>query len=87
MMEMIMSTILSAILPNGSVSDTRRRTIGAVLKGWWMTYVNWRVEQLAISRLRSMSDRELKDIGVSRPQIEFAVRGEAAPNPTFSRYY
>lgn len=82
-----MSTILSAILPNGSVGDSRRRTIGAALKGWWMAYVNWRLEQLAISRLHSMRDRELKDMGVSRAQIEFAVRGEAAPNPMFSRYY
>jgi uncharacterized protein YjiS (DUF1127 family) len=87
MMEMIMSTILSAILPRDSVGERLPRTIGAALKGWWIAYVNWRVEQLAISRLRSMSDRELKDMGVSRPQIEFAVRGEAAPNPIISRYY
>jgi uncharacterized protein YjiS (DUF1127 family) len=87
MMEMIMSTILSAILPRDSVGERLPRTIGAALKGWWIAYVNWRVEQLAISRLRSMSDRELKDMGVSRAQIEFAVRGEAAPNPIISRYY
>ena len=40
--------------------------------------MNWRLEQLAISRLQSMSDRELKDMGVSRAQIEFAVKGETA---------
>ena len=82
-----MSTILSAILPRDSVGEQLRRTIGAALKGWWIAYMNWRMERLAISRLHSMSDRELKDMGVSRAQIEFAVRGEAAPNPIFSRYY
>ena len=82
-----MSTILSAILPAGSGSDTRHRMIGAALKGWWMAYVNWRMERLAVSRLHAMSDRELKDMGVSRAQIEFAVRGESAPHPIFGRYY
>ena len=82
-----MSTISSAILPAGSASDARRKTIGAALKGWWMAYVNWRMERLAISRLHSMSDRELKDMGVSRAQIEFAVKGERAPHPIFGRYY
>jgi uncharacterized protein YjiS (DUF1127 family) len=87
MMEMIMSTILSATLPAGSASDTRRRTIGAAFKGWWMAYVNWRLERLAVYRLHAMSDRELKDMGVSRAQIEFAVKGESAPHPVFGRYY
>ena len=82
-----MSTILSAIPTRNSVGGKIPRTIGAALKGWWMAYVNWRLERLAISRLHSMSDRELKDMGVSRAQIEFAVRGAAAPNPIFSRYY
>ena len=82
-----MSTISSAILPAGSASDARRGTIGAALKGWWMAYVNWRMERLAVYRLQSMSDRELKDMGVSRAQIEFAVRGETAPRAIAGRYY
>ena len=82
-----MSTILSAILPRGSVGERLPQTMGAALKGWWMAYVNWRMERMAISALHAMSDRELKDMGVSRAQIEFAVRGETAPHPIFSRYY
>jgi uncharacterized protein YjiS (DUF1127 family) len=34
-----------------------------------------------------MSDRELKDIGLSRSQIECAVMGERARDRAFSRYY
>ena len=82
-----MSTISSTMQPPGSVSQTRLGAIGTALKGLWNAYVNWRVEQMAISRLRSMSDRELKDMGVSRAQIEFAVKGETAVNPIFSRHY
>jgi hypothetical protein len=33
-----------------------------------------RLENLAILQLRAMSDRELKDIGIVRSQIAFAVR-------------
>jgi uncharacterized protein YjiS (DUF1127 family) len=53
----------------------------ATLKHWWMAYLTGRIEQTAIARLRSMSDYELKDIGLTRSQITFAVRSDAA------RYY
>ena len=46
-----MSTISSAILPRDSVGERLPRTIGAALKGWWIAYVNWRMERLAVSRL------------------------------------
>ena len=82
-----MSMISSAMPMRGSVGGRFPRTIGAALKGWWMAYVNWRLERLAVYRLQSMSDRELKDMGVSRAQIEFAVKGESAPHPVFGRYY
>ena len=87
MIVMIMITISSAIPTRDSVGDRFPRTIGAALKGWWMAYVNWRMERLAVYRLHAMSDRELKDMGVSRAQIEFAVRGERSPQPISSRYY
>lgn len=36
----------------------------------------FRQNQVAISQLRSMSNRELEDIGVTRGNIEAAVRGQ-----------
>jgi uncharacterized protein YjiS (DUF1127 family) len=48
---------------------------GATLKRWWVAYVTWRVHRLSIAHLRSMSDRELRDIGVARSEIESAVTG------------
>ena len=47
---------------------------GQVLRSWWVAYVTWRRERFAMRQLRSMSDRTLKDIGVSRSTIEFAVK-------------
>jgi len=47
----------------------------AAVKRWWGTYTAWRLEEAAIVQLQSMSDWELKDIGLARSQIEAAVRG------------
>lgn len=47
----------------------------AALKRWWIAYMARRIEAAAIGRLRSMSDRELKDIGLVRSNIVPAVRG------------
>ena len=45
----------------------------AVLKHWCVAYLNWRLRQTAIAELAVLSDRELKDIGLKRGEIENAV--------------
>jgi uncharacterized protein YjiS (DUF1127 family) len=87
-MEMIMSTISNSMASRGEIlAESIFRRAGRALKRWWTAYVNWRLEQMAITRLRSMSDRELKDIGVSRAAIEFAVKGGSESITMFHRYY
>ena len=49
------------------------RRLIAALKRSWTAYLSWRSEQHAIAHLRSMSDAQLKDIGLVRSQIEIAV--------------
>jgi uncharacterized protein YjiS (DUF1127 family) len=46
-----------------------------------------RLEKLAIRQLKAMSDRQLKDIGIVRSQIEFAVRGGLERDRTFPRWF
>jgi uncharacterized protein YjiS (DUF1127 family) len=46
------------------------------LTRWWTAYMTHRLELAAMAQLESMSDRELKDIGVTRTEIMRAVRGE-----------
>jgi uncharacterized protein YjiS (DUF1127 family) len=82
-----MSTFSNAILTRDSVGSGFASGINGALKRWWTSYMNWRVQQLAAARLRSMSDRELKDIGLSRSQIEFAVNGKVERSSMFRRYY
>jgi uncharacterized protein YjiS (DUF1127 family) len=50
-----------------------------------VAYLTWRIERAAITQLGSMSDRQLRDIGISRSEIESAVRGEAERVRAFSR--
>jgi uncharacterized protein YjiS (DUF1127 family) len=73
--EMIMSANLSA--PTGVqrlARPFRRRRLIEALKRQWATYENWRIQQQAMARLRSMSDAQLKDIRLVRSQIEIALR-------------
>jgi uncharacterized protein YjiS (DUF1127 family) len=69
-----MSRTLSA--PGAAHTLTRPSHVSrlaVVLKAWWAAYQRRRAERLMSERLRGMSDRELKDIGIVRSQIDFAV--------------
>jgi uncharacterized protein YjiS (DUF1127 family) len=49
-------------------------TLGAAIRHLCAVYITWRLES-AIILLQSMSDEELSDIGLSRPDITSAVEG------------
>ena len=52
------------------------RWLGAALRHWWQARMERRLERLAVRQLHAMSDRELGDIGITRSQIAFVVRGD-----------
>ena len=58
----------------------------AAVKTWWKAYLDRRRERAAIAQLHAMSDRELRDIGLTRSEIDLAVRGELDRGP-FARHY
>ena len=70
-----------AALPRDFAGDAISTRIGGALKRWWLAYLDWRLRRLTIELLRGMSDRELKDIGLCRSQIEFEVERSAQPHP------
>jgi uncharacterized protein YjiS (DUF1127 family) len=83
-----MRTVSSApAMPRGIAGQSWGRELIASLKGWWAAYQTRRAEQAAIAQLWSMSDRELRDIGLTRSEITDAVKGEAARDRAISRYY
>ena len=76
-----MSTISSApTAAQGISGQSWTIRLVATLKRWWVAYLTWRIEQAAITQLGSMSDRVLKDIGLTRSGIPSAVMGDTA-NP------
>jgi uncharacterized protein YjiS (DUF1127 family) len=58
----------------------------AALKRLWAAYNHWRTEQAAIAALRGLTDRELKDIGLTRGEIVHAARGHAVGGRPSSRH-
>jgi uncharacterized protein YjiS (DUF1127 family) len=82
---MIMSTIVDVSALEHR--DAAPRSLAAILKNWWIAYLSWRTHQLAAAQLRSMSGRELKDIGLHRTQIDAALRGDVMQDRSLSRYY
>jgi uncharacterized protein YjiS (DUF1127 family) len=84
--EMTMRMISSA--PAGAQRIARQSWAGrllATLERWWVAYMTWRFERAAIAQLHSMTDPELKDIGLTRSEITGAVRGGAQRDRTFRR--
>ena len=65
-------------MPQGVVGHSTTSGLLATAKRWWLAYIAWRIERAAVHRLWSMTDHELKDIGLIRSQILTAVRGEIA---------
>ena len=83
-----MSTTMSASAPTQGLRNHRwAASPTAILRRWWRAYLRRRVERAAASQLWSMSDRELKDIGLTRSQIMGVVTGVAAPDRTVRRYF
>jgi uncharacterized protein YjiS (DUF1127 family) len=72
---MVMSTTFRTPAAEGGRACSRSALI-ATMKTWWMAYLTRRIQRVAIVQLEAMSDRELEDIGLTRSQIEWAVRGE-----------
>jgi uncharacterized protein YjiS (DUF1127 family) len=50
--------------------------IGGCLQRWAVRYIAYRERQTALAVLRRFSDRELKDIGLFRGELESAVAGQ-----------
>jgi uncharacterized protein YjiS (DUF1127 family) len=74
-MEVIMSQVSNTAVRGSNSPSGLLCMAGIAMKHWWADYVTRRVEKMAIAHLKSMSDRELHDIGLVRSQIEAVVRG------------
>jgi uncharacterized protein YjiS (DUF1127 family) len=69
----------------GLAGRTRPGALAATLKRWWVAYIVWRIEQAGIAELAQMSARKLEDIGLTRTQVEPAVRVDRQRDHMLSR--
>jgi uncharacterized protein YjiS (DUF1127 family) len=85
---MTMRTVSSErVAPPSLAGQFWARTVIDAFRRWLLAYKKWRAERAAIEQLQTMTDRELKDIGVTRTDIYGAVRRNAARYGVYSRYY
>jgi pimeloyl-ACP methyl ester carboxylesterase/uncharacterized protein YjiS (DUF1127 family) len=64
-----MSTISPAATRQGSITSGTISTLVRVLKTSWTAFIDWRNNFTALAELGTMSDYELKDIGLLRSDI------------------
>jgi uncharacterized protein YjiS (DUF1127 family) len=75
-MEMIMSTTVDAPAAQGDRARSRGSTLITAVRALWTSYLIRCIERATIIQLQAMSDRELLDIGLTRSEIAWVVRGE-----------
>ena len=68
-----------------TAGHSRAGRLAAVLSGWCAAYITWRLEQAVTNQLWSMSDRDLRDIGLTRSGIGPAVKGDLTRDRTILR--
>ena len=71
------TTSSAPAMPRGLAGPPWSARLVAGLRRWHAAYTTWRRQQAAIGQLWSMSDAQLRDIGLTRTEIIAAVKGEA----------
>jgi uncharacterized protein YjiS (DUF1127 family) len=54
------------------------RLCWSLLKNYWGTLLKWRQREKLRARLNDLSDRELRDIGITRGEVDYAASNGAA---------
>jgi uncharacterized protein YjiS (DUF1127 family) len=71
-----MSTIWDQTTRVQAIAEADGFWIRRIIRRWWQACLTSWLEPAAIAQLSSMSDRELKDIGLTRYEITSAVKGK-----------
>ena len=75
-----MSMIFGTSTTVRNQSQARDSGLAAAVRTGWVAFLTRRMERATIIQLHAMSDRHLEDIGLTRSQIDQAVRGEDRPS-------
>jgi uncharacterized protein YjiS (DUF1127 family) len=83
----MITSFIPGLAARRTVGGAVARAAGGAMRRCWLHYTTWRVEQWAIARLTAMSDRQLKDIGIVRSHIAFAVRTGTRRERAIGRFH
>jgi uncharacterized protein YjiS (DUF1127 family) len=83
-----LSTICSASAePQSMAGQSWTSALLATLERWFAAYLTWCMKRVVIAQLWSMSDHELKAIGLARSDIAEAVKGDTVRDRANNRCY
>ena len=85
-MIIMVASLSASTLLHGGAAQFVGRSLVRRFKRWLAVYAAWHGQRRAITELASMSDRDLRDIGINRCEILRAVRGDTA-RERISVYY
>jgi uncharacterized protein YjiS (DUF1127 family) len=80
-----MSPIISTSAARQSGASGLFGRMARAARHGWQLYRAWYVQEATIAYLKTLSDRQLKDIGLTRSQIGCAVRGAFDRHSTHPR--
>lgn len=65
--------------PAPMVPDDEQPTMLDLARGSWSALTHWRDRRRAADLMRSLSDLQLRDLGIARVEIEQMMRGDFEP--------
>ena len=60
---------------------TAKRQVYSPLEAYWSAFQEWRRRARLRATLDDLSDRELKDIGIARGEIDYVARSALSTDP------
>src|SRR5262249_47437464 len=81
-MIIMVANLSASALMHGGAAQFVDRSVVRRFKRWRAVYTTWHRERRAVAELLSISDRDLRDIGINRCEIMRAVRGDTARERT-----
>jgi uncharacterized protein YjiS (DUF1127 family) len=74
----VLASLRSAARGVGRIIRALGHRAAASARAWWSSYAAWRERRAAVKELAALDDRTLRDLGLTRSEIEFVVRRDSA---------
>ena len=76
-----LASLRSAARGGESIIRVVGHRAAAAVRAGWSAYADWREGRAAVKELAALDDRTLRDLGLTRSEIEYVVRRDVARSP------